>query len=118
MPAVAAVTRIASAATRQFPGSWPVQPQLRGRGDGRMEEPRARSLSVLRPGERGILVRVSDADPEILRQLTRLGIGLGQEVEVLAEREAGTLAVRVAGVPHALAASVVAAMQVEVDDQA
>ncbi len=87
--------------------------------DGRVEEAPARSLSVLRPGERGILVRVSDADPEILRQLTRLGIALGQEVEVLAGREAaGTLAVRVAGVTHALAASVVAAMQVEIDDEA
>jgi Fe2+ transport system protein FeoA len=54
-----------------------------------------------------------------LRQLTRLGIALGQEVQVLAEREAaGTLAVRVAGVTHAMAASVVAAMQVEVDDEA
>jgi hypothetical protein len=40
-------------------------------------------------------------------------------VQVLAEREAaGTLAVRVAGVTHAMAASVVAAMQVEVDDEA
>jgi DtxR family Mn-dependent transcriptional regulator len=84
-----------------------------------VEEPLARSLSALRPGERGILVRVSDADPEILRQLTRLGIALGQEVEVLAEREAaGTLAVRVAGVTHVLAVSVVAAMQVEVDGEA
>jgi len=87
--------------------------------DGRVEEPPARSLPALRPGERGILVRVSDADPDVLRQLTRLGIALGQEVEVLAEREAaGTLAVRVAGVTHALAASVAAAMQVEVDDEA
>jgi DtxR family Mn-dependent transcriptional regulator len=86
--------------------------------DGRVDEPAARSLSALRPGEQGILVRVSDADPEILRQLTRLGIALGQQVEVLAEREAaGTLAVRVAGVTHALTASVVAAMQVEVDER-
>jgi DtxR family Mn-dependent transcriptional regulator len=86
--------------------------------DGRVDEPAARSLSALRPGEQGILVRVSDADPEILRQLTRLGIALGQQVEVLAEREAaGTLAVRVAGVTHALTASVVAAMQVEVDEK-
>ncbi|MGD0937646.1 MAG: FeoA family protein, partial [Streptosporangiaceae bacterium] len=60
-----------------------------------------------------------DADPEVLRQLTRLGIALGQEVKVLAEREAaGTLAVRVAGVTHVLAVSVVAAMQVEVDGEA
>jgi DtxR family transcriptional regulator, Mn-dependent transcriptional regulator len=87
--------------------------------DGRVEEPSARSLSALKPGERGILVRVSDADPEILRLLTRLGIALGQEVEVLAEREAvGTLTVRVAGVTHALAASVIAAMRVEVDGEA
>ena len=86
--------------------------------DGRVDEPAARSLSALRPGEQGILVRVSDADPEILRQLTRLGIALGQQVEVLAEREAAeTLAVRVAGVTHALTASVVAAMQVEVDER-
>jgi DtxR family Mn-dependent transcriptional regulator len=87
--------------------------------DGRVEEPPARSLSALRPGERGVLVRVSDADPEILRQLTRLGIALGQEVEVLAGREtAGRLAVRVAGVPHVLAGGVVAAMKVEVDGEA
>ena len=44
------------------------------------------TLAELRPGERARVVRVSDAEPEMLRYLTAQGIGIGDELE-LVERQ-------------------------------
>ena len=40
------------------------------------------ALADLKPGEGGILARVSDSDPEMLRYLGELGITIGMQVEV------------------------------------
>lgn len=44
------------------------------------------TIADLNPGERGRVVRVSDAEPQMLRYLTEQGIGIGAEVE-LVERQ-------------------------------
>ena len=43
---------------------------------------RPRALSELRPGERGVFVRVSDSNPEMLRYLSDRGIAPGDGLEV------------------------------------
>ena len=48
-----------------------------------------RALEELEPGERGRLVRVSDANPEMLRYLAELGIAPGDEFEVVARQPFG-----------------------------
>ena len=50
--------------------------------DGSVEELRTRSLADLGPGERGRFLRVSDADPELLRHLTRRSLAPGCTLEV------------------------------------
>jgi DtxR family transcriptional regulator, Mn-dependent transcriptional regulator len=44
------------------------------------------TLAELEPGERARVVRVSDAEPQMLRYLTEQGIGIGDELE-LVERQ-------------------------------
>jgi DtxR family Mn-dependent transcriptional regulator len=41
------------------------------------------TLAELKPGERARVVRVSDAEPEMLRYLTEQGIGIGAELELI-----------------------------------
>ena len=41
------------------------------------------TLAELRPGERAQIVRVSDAEPQMLRYLTEQGIGIGDELELI-----------------------------------
>jgi len=40
-------------------------------------------LDSLKEGERGVFVRVSDADPEMLRYLSERGISPGERLEVI-----------------------------------
>ncbi len=83
--------------------------------DGRVvEEPTAR-LSTLAAGTAGVLVRVSDADPDKLRYLSAHGIGLGDSVEV-GQRQpfGGSLSVRINGQLHTMGAELAAAMRVRV----
>lgn len=47
-----------------------------------IDEGRTSSLDELVSGDRGRFVRVSDSDPEMLRYLAELGIGLGDRLEV------------------------------------
>ena len=67
------------------------RPDLDPHGDpipslaGDVEEPQYRSLLELQAGERVRVRRVSDRDPDKLRALQELGIGLDSVVEVLAE---------------------------------
>ena len=63
--------------------------------DGEIDEPPTRALADLEPGERGIFVRVSDSDPEMLRYLHDRGIAPGDRFEVVArEPFEGPLTVR------------------------
>jgi DtxR family transcriptional regulator, Mn-dependent transcriptional regulator len=71
-------------------------------------------LYELEPGASGIFVRVSDADPEMLRFLTERGITPGARLEVL-ERQPfdGPLSVRVGRRVHVLGAVLARAMRVQ-----
>ncbi|HWM34393.1 MAG TPA: metal-dependent transcriptional regulator [Pseudolysinimonas sp.] len=48
--------------------------------DGSVRMPAARLLGELATGERGRVVRISDRDPEVLRDIAARGLGLGSEV--------------------------------------
>jgi DtxR family Mn-dependent transcriptional regulator len=71
-------------------------------------------LSDLAPGDRGRFVRVSDADPAMLRYLDERGVTLGDELEVL-ERQPfdGPLTVRFGDQLHVLGGTLARAMRVE-----
>ena len=73
----------------------------------------SRSLYALDPGERATFVRVSDADPDMLRFLGERGIIPGAELEVTDRQPFdGPLYVRVAGREHVLGAVLARAMRV------
>lgn len=82
--------------------------------DGRVEEPPTAALSSLEAGAKGRFVRVSDADPGILRYLSERGIAPGDDLEVIERRpfESGLL-VRFGDAVHALGRELAAAMRVE-----
>jgi DtxR family Mn-dependent transcriptional regulator len=71
-------------------------------------------LYQLEPGSSGTFVRVSDADPEMLRFLTERGIRPGARLQVL-ERQPfdGPLSVRVGKRVHVLGAVLARAMRVQ-----
>jgi DtxR family Mn-dependent transcriptional regulator len=48
--------------------------------DGTVSVPEALQLSALAPGERGRIVRISDRDPAVLRDLARTDLGLDDEI--------------------------------------
>jgi len=79
-----------------------------------LQERETQSLQQLAVGARGRFVRVSDADPEMLRYLTERGIALGAEFEVV-ERQpfGGPLFVRFGERTHALGDALTQAMRVE-----
>jgi DtxR family transcriptional regulator, Mn-dependent transcriptional regulator len=81
-----------------------------------LEEVPTRSLESLVPGEEGTFVRVSDADPEMLRYLAQQGVLPGGHLQVL-ERQpfGGPLLVNVDGREHTLGGQLAGAMRVEVD---
>lgn len=83
--------------------------------DGEIESHGSRPLADLEPGDRGVFVRVSDSDPEMLRWLSERGIAPGDRLEVI-ERQpfAGPLLVRFASGDHALGGGLVEMMRVEV----
>ena len=64
--------------------------------DGRVPTPPARQLSVCEDGEAGVVARISDADPEMLRYFDSVGINLDSRVRVLARRDfAGMITVAI-----------------------
>src|SRR3984957_441123 len=77
-------------------------------------------LDSLREGERGVFVRVSDADPEMLRYLSERGISPGERLEVLeCQPFGGPLTVSFEGGEareHALGGALARAMRVELDE--
>jgi DtxR family Mn-dependent transcriptional regulator len=82
--------------------------------DGEIERAFSRPLGDLDQGDRGIFVRVSDSDPEMLRWLSERGIAPGDHVEVL-ERQPfdGPLLVRFDSGDHSLGGALVKMMRVE-----
>lgn len=66
-----------------------------------MREPETVSVGDLQVGDRGLFVRISDSDPEMLRHLEQCGITIGQTFTVL-ERQpfGGSLLVRFDGTPE------------------
>jgi DtxR family Mn-dependent transcriptional regulator len=83
--------------------------------DGRIDETPTAALSELEAGERGVFVRVSDSDPEMLRYLTARGIAPGAPLEVVDKQPFdGPLFARFGEHVHVLGGALAAAMRVEV----
>jgi DtxR family transcriptional regulator, Mn-dependent transcriptional regulator len=84
--------------------------------DLQLDERPARALESLQPGERGTFVRVSDADPEMLRYLAGRGIMPGGQIAVI-ERQpfGGPLLVSVDGSEHTLGGELPRAMWIELE---
>jgi DtxR family transcriptional regulator, Mn-dependent transcriptional regulator len=81
-----------------------------------LREGSTRPLESLRPGDRGVFVRVSDADPEMLRYLTHRGITPGDRFAVHARQPfGGPLFVAFGEREHAIGGRLAGAMRVEVD---
>jgi DtxR family Mn-dependent transcriptional regulator len=81
--------------------------------DGSVAEPATRSLAELLPGERGRLLRVSDSDPELLRDLAERSIWPGCVLEVVgAERPGRRLKVRIEGREQSIDGRTARAMRV------
>ena len=83
--------------------------------DGRIDEMPTAALSELKAGERGVFVRVSDSDPEMLRYLAARGIRPGDAFEVVDRQPFdGPLFARFADEVHVIGGALAAAMRVEV----
>ncbi len=80
-----------------------------------IDEGDTRSLSALEVGARGVFVRVSDSDPEMLRYLADRGVALGDRLEVVDRQPFdGPLTVRFGEDVHVLGGQLAAAMRVDV----
>jgi DtxR family transcriptional regulator, Mn-dependent transcriptional regulator len=80
--------------------------------DGEIDEQPTRALADLEVGERGLFVRVSDADPDMLRYLAGRGIAPGDRFEILGrEPFDGPLTVMFGGQPHVLGGALTRAMR-------
>jgi DtxR family Mn-dependent transcriptional regulator len=79
-----------------------------------IEQEETESLSALEPGARGIVVRIPDAEPEMLRYLSERGIGLGDAFEVVDKQPFdGPLFVRFGTTVHVLGGALARALRVE-----
>jgi len=80
-----------------------------------VEEGTTISLDQLEPGQRGLFVRVSDSDPEMLRYLSSLGLKQGQKLQLVGrEPFEGPLIVSFGSEKHPLGVALARAMRVEV----
>jgi DtxR family Mn-dependent transcriptional regulator len=83
--------------------------------DLRVEESETVSLQDLEAGQGGTFVRVSDADPEMLRYLSERGISPGARFEVIEKQPFdGPLFARFGAEVHVLGGALAQAMRVEV----
>jgi DtxR family Mn-dependent transcriptional regulator len=81
-----------------------------------IDEGTTQALQALEAGQRGVFVRVSDSDPEMLAYLAEREIGLGMRLEVLDKQPfGGPLSVRLGDDVHVLGGRLAGAMRVEVD---
>ncbi|HET8754548.1 MAG TPA: metal-dependent transcriptional regulator [Solirubrobacteraceae bacterium] len=79
-----------------------------------IEQEETESLAALEPGARGIVVRIPDAEPEMLRYLSERGIGLGDAFEVVDKQPFdGPLFVRFGTTVHVLGGALARALRVE-----
>ena len=79
-----------------------------------IEEIATESLATMEPGRGGVFVRISDADPEMLRYLAERGIKPGDEFEVVDRQPFdGPLFVRFGDSMQVLGGSLARAMRVE-----
>jgi DtxR family transcriptional regulator, Mn-dependent transcriptional regulator len=75
-------------------------------------------LSDMAPGQRGTFVRVSDADPDMLRYLAELGVSPGDELEVTARQPFdGPITVRFANGKQTLGGALADAIRVGVSSR-
>ncbi len=82
--------------------------------DGQVLEEPTESLASLPPGAIGRLVRVSDADPQMLRYLTARGVALGDRAEVVERHPfGGPLLVRFGDQVQPIGVQLAEAMRVE-----
>ncbi len=82
--------------------------------DGDVEHQRTRVLAELEPGDRGVLVRVSDSQPEMLRYLADRGLAPGTELQLIRrEPFGGPLTVLVGDDELALGGQLAQVMSVE-----
>jgi DtxR family transcriptional regulator, Mn-dependent transcriptional regulator len=84
-----------------------------------LNEPSTSSMDSLQPGDRGVFVRVSDSDPEMLRYLAGGGISPGDRFNVR-ERQpfGGPLFVVFGEREHAIGGRLAGAMRVQLDRRA
>ena len=83
--------------------------------DGDVSHDETHALAALEPGDRGLLSRVSDSDPEMLRYLADRGIAPAMRLEVVSrEPFGGPLRVRLDGREHLLGEELARAMRVAV----
>ncbi len=82
-----------------------------------IDEGDTRSLADMQTGDRGVFVRVSDADPEMLRYLDARGIAIGDELEVTDRQPfGGPLTVRFGDRTHVFGGRLARAMRIDVAD--
>lgn len=82
--------------------------------EGYIGDVQTRALADLGPGEGGVLTRVSDSSPELLRYLAERGIEIGMNVEVRGhEPFEGPLTVALGGREHLLGREVARAIRVQ-----
>jgi DtxR family Mn-dependent transcriptional regulator len=80
--------------------------------EGQIDETPTRALADLEEGSRGVFVRVSDSDPDMLRYLAERGIAPGSRFEVVArEPFEGPLKVRFGETSHVLGGALTRAMR-------
>jgi DtxR family Mn-dependent transcriptional regulator len=83
--------------------------------DGRIDETPTKALRDLEQGARGVFVRVSDSDPEMLRYLAERGIAPGAAFEIIEKQPFdGPLFARFGDEVHILGGALAGAMRVEV----
>ena len=84
--------------------------------DLRIDEGSTVSVDSLAPGEEGVFVRVSDADPEMLRFLAAEGIVPGERLRVTGRQPfGGPVFLSIAGRDHVLGGRLTSAMRVTLD---
>jgi DtxR family transcriptional regulator, Mn-dependent transcriptional regulator len=82
-----------------------------------LDEPSTRTLESLDAGARGVLVRVSDSDPEMLRYLAECGISPGDRFAVRARQPfGGPLFVLFGEREHAIGGQLACAMRVQLEE--
>ncbi|MDX1564915.1 MAG: metal-dependent transcriptional regulator [Phycisphaeraceae bacterium] len=80
---------------------------------GQFEPQHFQNLNGLEPGSRGRVRRVADSDPQFLRHLDSLNLGLGCELKVLEIDPFGSMKVELEGKPIHLAREATERIQVE-----